>query len=243
MAIQRKINTHFTQSPCCFVSFKYLTKKFAYFILPKNFQDPKLSANSVALTMGYRTVFHQKHYTGDRHVDTIVLSFLIYWNIPLFLFTTFFDDVCIPTVQRLLHRREWVALVERHCEGKMKYLEKNLFQCHFVRQKAYTFLPLLLTLFLLCLFLPLHLLLLFSLPLIILTLPFFFQFFFFFFFFYHSFFFSFFHSFLIFLFFLLLYGATSQNDAVSFYTPKRNLWTGNRTIARPLPTNYNTNKE
>ena len=117
----------------------------------------------------------------------------------------------------------------------MKYLEKNLVQCHFARQKAYTFLPLLLTLFPLCLLLPLQLLLLFPLPRIILTLPFFFQLLFFF---YHSFFFIFFHSFLLlhlllFLFFLL-YGATSQNDAVSFYTPKKNLWTGDRTIARPL---------
>ena len=78
----------------------------------------------------------------------------------------------------------------------MKYLEKNLFQCHFVHQKAYTLLLLLLLpLFLLFLLPPLHLLLL-LLPLIILTLPFFFKFWFFF---YHSFFLIFFNSFLLLL--------------------------------------------
>lgn len=52
----------------CFI--KVFNKKSTYFILPKNFQDTKLSANSVALTMGYRIVFHHKHYTGDRHWQT-----------------------------------------------------------------------------------------------------------------------------------------------------------------------------
>jgi hypothetical protein len=46
------------------------SKQSEYFILPKNFQGPKLSAKSVAPTMGYRNVFHQQHYTGDRHWQT-----------------------------------------------------------------------------------------------------------------------------------------------------------------------------
>ena len=53
-----------------FCLIKGFNEQSAYFILLNNFQDPKLSANSVAPTMGYRTVFHQKHYTGDRHWQT-----------------------------------------------------------------------------------------------------------------------------------------------------------------------------
>ena len=58
--------------------------------------------------MGYRTVFHQKHYMGDRHWQTrwhhrVIFPYILMY--PSFSFTTCFDDVSIPTVQRVTQTR------------------------------------------------------------------------------------------------------------------------------------------
>jgi hypothetical protein len=99
---------------------------------------------------------------------------LVYWCIPLFLFTTFIDDVSISTVLRLCYKNANEWRWSNDTEGKLKYLylEKNLFQCHFVHQKAYVCFFFFFYFFL-CLLLTLPLFLLLPLPLIILTLPFF----------------------------------------------------------------------
>ena len=177
-----------------------------------------------------------------RHVNNIMLSFLIYWCVPLFLFTAF-STMSVYLLYSVWTQTRMSRAGRMILWGKNEVLGEKPVPVPFFQLKSLQFLLLLLLpLFLLCLLLPLHLLLLLPLPLIILSLPFFFQFLFFF---YHSF--IFFHSFLLLhlllLFLLLLYGATSQKDAVSFYTPKRNLWTVDRTIAWLLPTNYNTNTE